>query len=234
MSAFVLKIIALIAMTFDHTSYLVFGGLSFMNYIGRIAFPIFAFQISEGYMHTKDIKKYLFRLLIFAFISQAPFMLFTSMYTNNVHLNIFFTLFLGLISIIIFDGLKEINVESKFLHYILMLLGLLCTAGIAGLSQYIHCDYGYFGVLIIFIFYLFKNKVPLMNIAFTICTFIYYYKNIFYSRYTNTYILLFICTCLSLIFINIYNHKKGKNIKYLLYIYYPLHLLILYGLSFII
>ena len=58
MSSFVLKIIAIITMFIDHVGYAIFGKFSFFNYIGRIAFPIFAFQISEGYSHTKDLKKY--------------------------------------------------------------------------------------------------------------------------------------------------------------------------------
>ena len=68
MSACVLKIIAIISMTFDHMSYLIFGEFSFMNYIGRIAFPIFAYQITEGYIHTHNLKKYFFRLFILRFM----------------------------------------------------------------------------------------------------------------------------------------------------------------------
>ena len=55
MSSFVLKIIAVITMFIDHLGYTIFGKFSYLNYIGRISFPIFAFQISEGYIHTKNI-----------------------------------------------------------------------------------------------------------------------------------------------------------------------------------
>ena len=66
MSAFVLKIIACITMFIDHLGYAVFHGeASWFNYVGRLAFPIFAFQISEGYIHTKNLKKYFYRLVIF-------------------------------------------------------------------------------------------------------------------------------------------------------------------------
>jgi len=82
MSSFVLKIIAIITMFIDHVGYAIFGKFSFFNYIGRIAFPIFAFQISEGYSHTKDLKKYFLRLFIFAIISQVPFMLFGKIISN--------------------------------------------------------------------------------------------------------------------------------------------------------
>lgn len=96
MSAFVLKIIAIITMFIDHLGYAIYGRLSFFNYIGRIAFPIFAFQISEGYIYTKNLKKYLLRLFVFAIISQIPFLLFYSIFSKNFALNIFFTLLLGM------------------------------------------------------------------------------------------------------------------------------------------
>ena len=82
MSSFVLKLIAIVTMTLDHIGYMVFGKLSFFNCIGRLAFPIFAFQISEGYLHTKSKKNYLFRLLFFAFASQLPFSFFHSTFSR--------------------------------------------------------------------------------------------------------------------------------------------------------
>ena len=118
MSAFVLKIIALISMACDHTSYLIYGKFSFLNYIGRLAFPIFAFQISEGYIHTNNLKKYFMRLFLFALISQIPFSLFRSSYISGFGLNIFFTLFLGLGAIKIFDVFYKLEYKEKFMHYI--------------------------------------------------------------------------------------------------------------------
>ena len=73
MSSFALKLIAIISMLFDHAGYAIYGKLSWCNFIGRLAFPIFAFQITEGYIHTKNLKNYFFRLGIFALISQIPF-----------------------------------------------------------------------------------------------------------------------------------------------------------------
>ena len=75
MSSFVLKIIAVIAMIFDHLGYAIFGKFTFMNYIGRLSFPIFAFSITEGYIYTKNLKKYFYRLLIFALISSIVYSL---------------------------------------------------------------------------------------------------------------------------------------------------------------
>ena len=130
MSSFVLKIIAIITMFIDHLGYAIFGKFSYFNYIGRLSFPIFAFQISEGYIHTKNLKKYFLRLFLFALVSQIPFMLFHSIISSDFSLNIFFTLFLGLLSIYIYDECKY-----KF-------LGIIASVLLALIAQFSHCDYG--------------------------------------------------------------------------------------------
>lgn len=220
MTSFGLKIIALITMLCDHLGYILFHRISFMNIIGKLSFPIFAFQISEGYVHTKNLKKYIFRLFTFGIISQIPFMLFLScLGTMHFTLNIFFTLLLGLLAITIFDQCKN------------KIIGWFSVIVIIFVSQLTHCDYGWFGPLIIFLFYFFKDNKLYMNISFILAVTIKYG----FSYITNSSIMqiyLGIATCLSLLFINLYNHQKGKNIKYLLYVFYPLHLLFLYILSF--
>lgn len=221
MSSFVLKIIAIVTMFIDHIGYAIFGKFSFFNYIGRIAFPIFAFQISEGYMHTKSLKKYFSRLFIFALISQVPFMLFDSLISNDFSLNIFFTLLLGLACIYIYDKCKY-----KFVAIILSIaIGLI--------AQFTHCDYGFYGVAIILLFYIFKNNISLTVISFILATAIKYIISILKYGLYNVYLCLFIFTIIPIIFIILYNGKKGKDTKYLLYLFYPIHLLLIYGISLI-
>ena len=234
MSAFVLKLIALISMTCDHSSYVIFGHFSFLNYIGRLAFPIFAFQISEGYIHTKNLKNYHLRLFVFALISQLPFMLFTSIYSSTIYLNIFFTLFLGLIAITIFDYLNKLEYKNKYMQILYNFIGIVFAIITALLANILHCDYGFYGVSIIFIFYLFKKHKLLMNISFILCTIIYQLPNVLFSTNSRIYTYIIIFTCLPLMFINLYNNKKGKDIKYLLYLFYPLHLLILFCINWLL
>jgi len=219
MSSFVLKMIAIVSMFIDHIGYAIFGKFSYFNYIGRFAFPIFAFQISEGYTHTKNLKKYFFRLLLFALVSQIPFMLFHSMFSTNFSLNIFFTLLLGLTSIYIYD-------KSKY-----EILGILFSIAIGIIAQVSHCDYGFYGVAIILIFYIFKNNFINASIFFIIAAAIKYLIPMIQYGFYNVYLYLFICTLLPLFFLAAYNGKKGKDTKYLLYLFYPLHLLLLYGIS---
>ena len=221
MTGFILKIIALISMLFDHLGYTIFNSFSFMNYIGRLSFPIFAFCLTEGYTHTKNLNKYFFRLGIFAIISQIPYMLFESTFSNNFNLNILFTLLLGLLTITLFNKIK-----NKVLGYVIV---ILCAI----IAQFFYFDYGWFGIATIFVFYIFKNKKLCMNIFFILITFInYYYHFIQTSRYE--YLLIILFACISLIPINLYNGKKGKDSRYLLYIFYPLHLMILYLIKYFV
>lgn len=221
MSSYVLKLIAIITMFIDHIGYVIFDGFSFFNYIGRIAFPIFAFQISEGYIHTKNLKKYFLRLFIFALVSQVPFMLFYKIISNQFTLNIFFTLLLGLASIYIYDKSKH-----KF-------LGIIISIIIGIIAELIHCDYGFYGTIIILLFYVFKNNSMLSSISFIIAVTINYLIPIIKYGFNNIYLYLYICTLIPIIFISLYNGKKGKDTKYLLYLFYPIHLLLIYGIYLI-
>lgn len=216
MSSFVLKIIALFSMFCDHFGRVLSKGeLSFMNYIGRIAFPIFAFQISEGYAHTKDLKKYFIKLFTFALISQIPFNLFQYAFGYDFTFNIMFTLILGLSAITLWDKLPN------------KLLGALGVIICIFLGNVFPVDYGYWGVLLIFCFYLFRNNKLLMSIIFFLLILARYGNNIIYSNFYYPYLLLSLSTFLSIVPILMYNGKQGIKTKYGLYIFYPLHLLIL-------
>ena len=137
MSVYFLKIIACISMLIDHTKFIL-GQSNFINkYLGKLAFPIYAFLISEGYTHTKNFKNYLARLLLFAVISQIPaYLLFKPFLDGELYLNIFFTLALGLLAIRFYD-----KVENKLIAFVLVFLTAL-------LANVLHTDYGMLGVLL--------------------------------------------------------------------------------------
>ena len=187
----------------DHAGDSFIGYFSFLNLIGRIAFPIFAFQVVQGYIHTHNVKKYTLRLFIFAFISQIPFMLFLSTFYDSYYLNIFFTLFLGVICLCGFDKIK-----NKY-------LGVL------------------FAILICIVNKFWPNKKDLMCLAFIFITILKYLPNIIsYPSLYIYYVGYILFTCISLVPICIYNGKQGPKVKYLFYAFYPIHLLVLYILHF--
>lgn len=236
MTSFVLKIIAIITMFCDHLGDAIYRSISPFNYIGRIAFPIFAFQISEGFLHTKNLKRYFIRLMAFALISQIPYILFISLFSNEIKLNIFFTLTLGLIAIWLHDYVhKDIStqIDIKIINsapntFLKLVVEFIPVIAICIIGELAHVDYGWWGILLVFIFYYFKNNKLAMNIAFITMCIINYGIDIIQTGFNTVYIWLFTFNVLPILFINLYNGKQGKKIKYLLYIFYPTHLLILY------
>lgn len=234
MTSFVLKIIAFISMFCDHFGDAFVGHLSFFNLIGRIAFPIFAFQISQAYIHTKNLKKYMLRLIIFAIISQIPFYLFVDKFilASTPGLNIFFTLLLGLVCIMTYDYFsKRKNTELNFKFLGLELkkyVGLILVFFIAILGEILNVDYGLWGVLVIFTFYLFRENKLAMIISYITLCFIKYGTWIILYHFNIAYLSLCVATIFPIIFISLYSGKQGPKVKYLLYIFYPLHLLLLY------
>ena len=227
MSSFVLKIIACISMFCDHIGDAFIGKLTFLNYIGRLAFPIFCFQIVQGYIHTHDIKKYILRLSLFALISQIPFMLFYHIVFDSFAINVIFTLLFGLFTILIYDKYNK-SVGAGFC----LLLGII--------AQVCQFDYGFFGVFIIFMFYVLRNKKTAMSLVFALAVLIRYSipllqygLSLSYLFSNGKYSMMVYSTIFSIVPILFYNGKKGKNVKYLFYIFYPVHLLILSVISII-
>jgi hypothetical protein len=231
-----LKIIACLLMLIDHLGAALFPELIILRFIGRLSFPIFAYLIAIGYSKTNSFSKYLNRLLIFAFISQIPFSLAFggSVSINNFsdflgfvvgspspHLNIFFTLTFGLLAIHIWD--KE---ESKLAKIIVVVsLGMAAKA--------FHTDYGMYGVAMMLAFYIFRDSkiktiisqasVYILFDASEVLSYINRFPGVTIKiKWFNQALSL-----LALIFIFSYNGEKGKDLKYLFYAFYPVHLLII-------
>lgn len=215
MSNFALKTIAIISMLIDHIGYELFPNQPIWRIIGRLAFPIFAFLIVEGYYHTHSKPEYLVRLGIFGIISEIPFdLLFRSSYIDWSTQNVFFTLFFGLLSICVFQLFK-----NKGKYY--WIIGLLFSSGLAIAAELFHTDYGAYGVIMVMLFYILRNNKELLSLIFILLV-------VAYAVIKPANIMLFEIAALPLIYL--YNGKKGYNssiIKYGFYAFYPLHLLII-------
>ena len=136
-----LRILALILMLLDHLWATVVPGNNWMTYVGRMAFPNFAFQAAEGYHHTHDFKGYCKRLAIFAAVSEIPFnlMIFSSP-IFPFHQNVMLTLLLGLLACRAWDNKKWWQIA------------LLLLAGVVTFP-----DYGVMGVLTGLMFHVLRD-----------------------------------------------------------------------------
>lgn len=210
MSRFQLKILAIVTMLIDHTGAILFPNVIVLRIIGRLAFPIFAYLISEGLLHTSNVKRYLKRLFLFALISEIPFDLaFHRVIYYPQSQNIFFTLFLGLAAIAFLRVYSSKN----------PVMAVAFAAVMALLAEILQTDYGWFGVALVILFYCFKNYRAGCIIAFVLLV----------AVYSLSYSLLEFFAIVSCIPILLYSGQKGRwNWKYFFYAFYPAHLLLLY------
>lgn len=238
LSAYQLKLIAVAAMLIDHLSHICvyLPGESFfiklisvlITCIGRFTMPIMCFFIAEGYYHTKNLKKYFLRLFIFGIISQIPYYLFRIdalpsglfpfIKENLLHVNVMATLFLGLCALTL--------AKAEKVNIILKVIGIFLIAWISQFS-----DWRYFGVIWVLCFGLFRGNFFNQAISFFFAAFVRCFMFAGNSA-VNFAVQLF--TLLPLYFIYRYSGEEGKKSGYLFYILYPLHLLILALIKFLI
>lgn len=178
--------------------------------IGRMAFPIYCFLLTEGFEKTKSRPKYAGRLFVFALISEIPFDLSWNGEVFYPHYqNVFFTLFIGLVMIWLMEKIKK-----GFRNLFFRLAGWSAVfLAAAVLAEIVNCDYGAHGIIAVALLYLFRKNKTEQMIAGCIA------------------FVWEITAPLAFIFIGRYNGKRGFRSKYFFYIFYPAHLLALYLLT---
>ena len=212
MSGSALKVIAVLSMVADHCAYYLMEHGMFlyevMRCFGRIAFPVFAFLIAEGFQHTRNRMKYFLQLLGFAVISELPWYLLNG--ADGTH-NVLFTLALGVMVLAAFETLKKD--------------GILCGAvilSIAYFASWLGVDYEWRGILMMVVFYLLGNvsrpSFPSGRKAQLFCAFPF----MMHYGIIGALLACGVIAC--------YNGTRGfihgKVAKYGFYAFYPLHLML--------
>ena len=222
LSGSMLKLLAVVSMLIDHTASVLLRSspivlltigrrtlklYTAMRLIGRLAFPIFAFLLVEGFLHTHDRRKYGTRLLAFAVISEIPWDLeHTAAMFRWSSQNVFFTLFVGYLGLCVVERL--LKSEEGRVKYTLALLALLVA------SVLLKSDYGCSGFGFVLTMYLLREQ-PLFQAVVGSC--------FLGSRWQ---------AGIAFIPLNLYNGErgfiKGRILQILFYAVYPLHMLLLY------
>lgn len=210
-----LKIIAIISMLLDHIGKELFPQITVLQIIGRIAFPVFAFMIAEGCFYTRDKKKYLLKIAALAIGCQAVYFIAERSFYQNVLV----TFSLAILLIFAVDYfLKKKNIIRAFIPILLFVLILFLVFAMPRIIKGFHIDYGLFGLLLPVAVYFTPNK-PLRLIVLTA----------FLSLLAAELGGIQWYSLISVVFIALYNGTRGKlNLKYLFYIFYPLHLAVIY------
>lgn len=177
-----------------------------LRMIGRLAFPLFCFLLVEGFVHTKNMKKYVGSMAVFALLSEISFDLAILNTPFDLRMqNVFFTLTIGLLVLM---GLKKYEFRGG------MQTGIIALGSIA--TVVLNTDYNVIGILIIVCFYMLRDNKKYKYISVGVISFL---ESIFY----------FGTAALALIPIHLYNGERGKTgFKYTFYLYYPAHLLLIF------
>lgn len=203
-NAFQLKMIALLTMMIDHFGIVFFPQMEIFRIIGRIAFILFAFLLTEGAVHTKDFKGYLKRLLIWAFLSEIPYDLAVNgKLIDWQSQNIFFSLLLSAF------GLYQFKVAQTMIKKISTVIATFFVADL------LKVDYGVYGLAVVYSFYLIKSidiKLIVIQVLSSLATFLGY----FFQAWSG----------LAFIPILLYNGKQGIKTGRVFYSFYAAHLLL--------
>lgn len=153
LSAAALHGIAMACMLCDHLWATVVPGNDWLTCVGRLAYPIYAFLIVEGYFHTRDLKKYCLRLLAAALVSEVPFnLMYGGRVFYPVHQNVLWTFLLGLGLIAFVEWARG---KSRWLG-LLAAAASVAAGGLLGLVLMV--DYNAPGVLTVLVFYFFRGR----------------------------------------------------------------------------
>lgn len=149
-TTFSLHIMAMLFMLCDHLWGTIVAGNDWLTCIGRLTFPIYAFMIVEGYFHTKNLKKYVGRLLLFAIISEIPFNLaMGSRIFYPIHQNVLWSFLIAIGLIYWNEKVREKEIWKR----IFVGIATVCIAYIGGIITFV--DYYNAGILMVLVFYAF-------------------------------------------------------------------------------
>lgn len=225
---FQLKIIAAITMLIDHIGYVFSQFLPrdiyvYLRSVGRLSFPIFAFLLVEGFVHTKNRLNYLSRLLgvgVAIILGLGSLSLFGLQVP--VQLNIFITLSMGFFALWLIEYLWKTSATFTILGVI----------GIAIMTEMLRADYGAYGVFSIVIFYVWRDRNWTKGLVFTGLTCSYVLLDILQTQKSSVLQLLAI---LALPLILLYNGTRGNDrFRYFFYAFYPLHFVVLSIIRFLL
>ncbi len=243
MTSHAIRLFACITMLIDHIGYCMQAyrigdpeTADILRLVGRLAMPLFAFLIAEGFKKTHSVFLYMLRLFLAALVSEIPFDLMSSgRMTNHGSQNVMFTLLLGLLTIWTVD----LAAKSKSKHlkcYAFIPVLLLCYG-----AYRFSTDYGFFGVLLILLFYFLDSSSLESRVWYLPALAIFASRYILMAYWNGRAVMPWgtaqLCVLFCIIPILLYNGKKGYTPKSKVgrfmqksgfYLFYPAHMAVLY------
>ncbi len=218
-----LKIIAMVSMLLDHLGLMLLPQYIILRVLGRLAFPIFAYMIAEGCRYTKNRPRYLMHLILPALLIQGVY----TIAMGSLYQNILVTFALSVITVFAIDGFVKKKTAASCAVMVTSLAGVLLASVVAPILLKDHgfaIDYGFWGMLLPVAVYFTPQKA---------------------GKLVSTSVILLIrgilfgelkwFALLALPLLLFYNGERGKlNLKYLFYVFYPAHLVVLYAVQLLL
>lgn len=241
MTSFLLKIIAALTMLIDHAGLILFPKYEIMRIIGRIAFPLYAFCIAEGFRYTKNRLHYFLRVFVLGLICQIVYFVVD----GDTLLGILLTFSFSIIVMYFTDGIRasfsgqksafgklvsritKTELDESTDRALAVISSAAVIAGVFILTMYVDVDYGFFGIMLPVFTNLFHDrKKRFVMFSATLLALCIDMTVSFPIQYWSL---------LTVPIVALYNGKPGKyRLKNFFYIFYPAHLVILYALDFIL
>lgn len=235
LNANILKLIAITAMTLDHLAWAIWQGFSTnpialtMHILGRLTCPIMCYFIAEGYRHTRNLKRYIGRMFLFAFISHFPYVFCSFNYIDAWSFlpfahgspfnqtGVLWAFAWGLVLIRVHDS--ELKLPVKILLNILIL------------AVSFPADWSCIAPMVILSFW--DNKGRFARQMLWMMFWVLIYGIVYFFAMDKVYGIIQLAVCLSVPVLLLYNGQRGKIaavnkvLKWTFYIYYPLHLTVI-------
>lgn len=260
MSCFYLKIIALILMFLDHTGEFFPDIIPiFFRWAGRLSAPIFIFCLVQGLVHTKSRKKYLLRLYIGSVIMGFGNIILNMIYNHSpvpITNNIFATLFLVAVIITAIESTRSMRKKLCYIFLLIVMQIVIISAtiilvsgmfgglnsvkaacycyGVGGFfPNVVFCDGSFLWVILGTLMYWLRDRRRSFIIMYSIFSLLQPFFTVSYGF--NLKVILFInyqwMMLGALPILLAYNGFKGKSFKYFFYIFYPIHIWVLFIIS---
>lgn len=259
MSTTALKVIALIAMVIDHIGYFIPGTPEWFRWIGRIAIPIFIFTLVVGFQYTTNRRNYLIRLYMFnlgmVFINLLINYIFRDFSIEDLTTNFFAPLFLTVLILTLLEKKPKLILYFFVWQVVTFAFCVFLADGIdfpsfnspvangqiwgSILGNIFLVEGGPLPIVMGVLFHKVLNRKINIVVVVTLLSLCYFYASYKWSHLINIWNKLIFAfpsyqwmMIASLPFILLYNNKKGAGMKYFFYIFYPVHIIIIYVIGF--
>ena len=218
MSSFVIKIIAAVSMLIDHMGLLLFPQYGIMRILGRLAFPLYAFCIAEGFYYTRDKIRYFLQIFILGIVCQAAYFIAD----GSMYLGVLIAFSMSILLMWALDGVKKALAKKNGTMKAAAIF-VFSLAAVAALCHFMTVDYGFVGILLPVLAYISNKKwvrLGLFSLGLAaLCAVIQVSGGLDVQWWAMAALPL----------LALYNGKPGKyRMKYFFYIFYPAHLAVLY------